>query len=176
MLDVASSMLYVLSRSTHHKGETMKKSEVERSYHRGSQGLPMLNVKHYGRSDYVSAVQERFKCSEPVAEQALEYAYESAVERFWNLAKDDVDNVFGSRPKLEVYSEGRSGGWLVVQGLPNVETWDAIQLGKWAQYAKYIRETIKWLASAEEILDAIESNRWAEEGAELYNFQDTPAG
>ncbi len=152
----------------------MKKTDVARSYHQGSHGRPMLNVKHYGQFGQAQAVRDRFQCSEAVADKALEYAWDRARDLFWEHAKDDAVNIFGNHAK--VYSEGRQGGWLVVNGLPDVEEWDAIQLGKWAQFARYMREDMAGLAELENILDAIEANRWAEEGAELYNFSSTPGG
>ena len=39
---------------------------------------------------------------------------------------------------VNVYSAGRSGGWLVVDGLPDIDTWDAIDLGVWRRFDKAV--------------------------------------
>ena len=38
------------------------------------------------------------------------------------------------KPLVQVYSEGRSGGWLVVSGLGDVDEWDLQDLNRWAKY------------------------------------------
>jgi hypothetical protein len=43
------------------------------------------------------------------------------------------------RYHVQVYSAGRSGGWLVVSGLPDVESWDAIALGRWVKFEEEVR-------------------------------------
>lgn len=44
------------------------------------------------------------------------------------------------RYHVQVYSEGRQGGWCVVHGLPDIEEWDAIALGRWARFAKGVKQ------------------------------------
>jgi hypothetical protein len=44
-----------------------------------------------------------------------------------------------SKRHVTVGAEGRSGGWAVVEGLPEFDSWDAIMLGKWARFAKVAR-------------------------------------
>lgn len=39
----------------------------------------------------------------------------------------------------KVWPEGRSGGWAVVEGLPDVDSWDAVMLAKWRRFAKCAR-------------------------------------
>ena len=154
------------------KGYT--KDDIE--FHRDGYGpmRPAVNVKVYHYPS-VWDVMDDFDCSEETAEKALEYAFESAQYRFWEEAQEIADwhlsNHFG---KVKVYSEGRSGGWLVVHGLAyrdEVEDyWDALDLTAWYAFEKAIRAEIKYLCSWEYIKEDIEANRWAEEGAELYNF------
>lgn len=43
-------------------------------------------------------------------------------------------------PAVKVWSAGRQGGWLVVDGLPGVESWDAIELARWARFAKSVEQ------------------------------------
>jgi hypothetical protein len=151
----------------------MKKSDVQfHSEGYGRNVLPAVNVKYYGPSLHAK-VQDTFKCSQEIAEQALGYVWESACEQFWREAKSYVPEILG---RGEVWSEGRSGGWLVVSGLPDIETWDAIQLGKWAKVVKFCEEEIAYLSSWEYVKDAIGANEWAKEGAEAYNFMDLEDG
>ena len=131
----------------------MKKADVEVSYHQGTRGLPMVNVKlNFGFDLEGVAAQHTDEFSDPLfpawlAEQTkgaarnTDAAYESALEVGWMHLSDDAVNVFGDRTK--VYSVGRSGGWCVVEGLPPVETWDALLLGKWTRFAKYAEQTTR---------------------------------
>lgn len=140
----------------------------------GGRSVPAINVKSYS-FPRASQVQEEFKCSEEVAERALEFAFQSAQEQFWQDIQDTVRYVLGEET-VRVFSEGRSGGWLVVEGLPDVSEWNAIRLEKWRKLEKIIKAEIQYLESWEQVRDAIESNQWAEDGAEEYNFVDTPSG
>lgn len=153
----------------------MKKSEVQTHSDRpyGSQ-YPAVNVKIYQWGPGDASVVTRFKCPEKQAEKALEYAFNSAQWHFWKGAEEYATEVFGKGVK--VYGAGRSSGWLIVVGLSDVETWDAIQLGKWAKFVGIIREEIKGLGDADVILEDIDANQWYKEGAEEYNFVDTKAG
>jgi len=61
-------------------------------------------------------------------------AEEIARECGWEDAKELAREVWGDR--VQVYSEGRSGGWLVVEGLGEVEEWDAIDVSRWARFQR----------------------------------------
>ena len=150
----------------------MKKADVVTRYERGEY-RPAVNVKCYTWPSPDKAM-EAFGCSRAVAEQAMEYAYQSEQERFWEDAQEWLaDDVFGAGA-CKIHQEGRSGGWLVVTGLPEVDTWDARQLAKWAKFARIVREDIVSRCDWSGIRENIEANRWAEDGAELYNFRDVP--
>jgi hypothetical protein len=62
-----------------------------------------------------------------------DFACESESETF---TETDVPEVF---PGAEAYHEGRSGGWIVLDGLPDVEEWDAVMVAKYARLAKWAR-------------------------------------
>jgi hypothetical protein len=55
----------------------------------------------------------------------------------WEFAQTLADDTFGAGAK--VWSAGRSSGWCVVDGLPDVDSWDAIALGRWARFARDVR-------------------------------------
>ncbi len=69
---------------------------------------------------------------------------DSADAIFWQccaagfeMLQEDARELFGSG--VSVYSEGRSGGWAVVDGLALLEEWDAIALGRWRRFELYAK-------------------------------------
>lgn len=161
----------------------MKYTKQDVEFHSDGYGQtahPAVNVKvrNFGNNKGVSecgAVMAAFKCSEAVAEKACEFAFDSACRAFWDGAQDVADEAFG-KGVAKVYQEGRSGGWLVVHGLPDLESWDAVMLGKWRKFEREIKADVADHTSWEYAEDAIRANRWAEEGAFQYNFIDGPDG
>lgn len=155
----------------------MKKSDIE--FHSDGYGSrnarPAVNVKVSRCGLDSDALVAQFNCTKQDAERALQYAFESAQSNFWEQAQERVSELF-PHDKATVYTEGRSGGWLVVHGLPDVSTWDAPMVGKWAALVKWCREEIAYRTAKEQMLDDITANEWLKAGAELYNFRDTPRG
>jgi len=148
-----------------------KKSEVQLHSENYGPAHPAVNVKVYSYPD----VESHFGCSVKCAERAGEFAWESAQEQFWNEdAPEIAKNIFGDH--VEIYSQGRSAGWLVVHNLEPVESWSAITLSQWWEFERMIQETVAFLTSDEYVFDAIESNRWTEEGAERFNFIEIKDG
>ena len=136
---------------------------------------PAVNIKIHGYGfPGTDEVVERFGCTEKQAEKALGFAFDSAVVDFWDQAQEVAHEVFGK--EAEAYAEGRSGGWLVVHNLPDVESWDAIRLSTWRGFEKQILSIVKDLTSPAVVLDNIEANQWWKEGSEQYNFSDTKEG
>ncbi len=149
-----------------------RKTDVE--HHSDSRrGRPAVNVKVH-RLPYHSRIEETFGCSEDVAQQALDYAWKQAQQMFWETVQGFADEFLGADRK--VYQEGKSGGWVVVHGLYDIEEWDAIQLMDWYRFQKAIKTEVKWLTSWEQMKESIQSNRWAEEGSQYYNFLDKKDG
>lgn len=163
----------------------MKKSEVQTHTDNGyGAGYPAINVKAHhigGLQGTVTDVMDKFGCSEAQAEKALEFAHTSACEQFWEYWCDTTgsfeNGLYGSPEYAyfpgyipRVYSAGRSGGWLIVQGLPPVEDWDAIMLMRWARFAKAVTEDAKYRLSKDAMLEDIEANAWYKEHAEQYNW------
>jgi hypothetical protein len=126
----------------------VKKADVKLSYHTGTRGLPVVNVKLYSLDLVKVAAQHTDEFSDPLFPAWLrenlgdggmqDSAYQSALEDGWRNLQDEAHEIFG-RAYATVYSAGRSGGWAVVKGLPDVETWDAVMVGRWARFAKYAR-------------------------------------
>lgn len=133
-------------------------------------GRPAINVKVYN----LNWPLEELGVSEGIAEQAGQLAFESAQVHFWN--EDAPELASECLGDVEVFSEGRSGGWLVVEGLDDPETWDAEQLANWDKFEAGIEDLIRDLTNWQDVKENIEANRWAEAGARLYNFYEFEDG
>jgi len=129
----------------------------------GRAGHPAVNVKVY-RFPSVDEIVDRFGCSEATAVKAGNYAFEMEQEVFWEDAKELAREVFGN---VKVYSEGRSGGWLVVHGLPDVGSWDAITVSAWGRFERQLKADIAYRTSKDSVFGDIEANEWAMDDASL---------
>ncbi len=156
-----------------------KKADVLIDYHgHGNRGQerPALNVKHYGDVEYTAErIAEHFGCDAATAERAAGWCYESAREQFWEQALDSLNYAFCGGKEYDgrykpsglqdgpykIWAEGRSGGWLVAEGLPDVSTWDAATLQKWRRFARTIQQEMEYLASWDYGREMIEANEWA---------------
>lgn len=152
-----------------------RKSDVQTHPAGGTGGpyYPAVNVKCYDWPD-TQDIMERFNCSSEVAERAGRWAWESAQEQFWETEGEYAKERFGVG--VTAYSAGRSSGWLIVDGLRDIEYWDALDLATWRGFESSIKKSVKAYAELDPILDAIEANRWAEETSERYNFVDKEDG
>lgn len=134
---------------------------------------PAVNVKVY-HFPQAYKVADHFHCTEETAQKAVEYAWDMEAQAFWEDVQGTAEDVFGKGVKA--YSAGRSGGWLLVEGLTDIESWNAVDLAKWRKFEKIIKADVKYRTSEEAVFEDIEANRWAEDGAELYNYIDTKDG
>ena len=81
---------------------------------------------------------------ENVSEEALGWVFSSACESEseylidWATGADD-DGLFPD-DRVKLWHEGRQGGWIVVDGLPEIEEWDAIRLARWRKFERIARE------------------------------------
>lgn len=140
-------------------------------------GLPCVNVKLYNYGPSLDKITAKFGCTEEVAQRALEWAWESDCQQFWESFEEgvynDLDAYYFPNQGASVEQNGRSGGWLVVHGLKDVDEWDAIDLMRWAKFEKSIRAEVKGTGKDHDaILKNMEHNRWCETDAQQYNFID----
>ena len=151
----------------------MKKQDIE-VYRMCAGSLPSINVKvnSFGRG----LTPEKLGCSESQFEKAMEYAFTMSQEQFWEDAQDVAKHHLDKFGNIEVHSAGRSGGHLVVSGLPVIKSWDAILVSAWGRFVDNIEADIKLRRSDEVVEEDIRSNHWNEERAELYNFIDKKDG
>jgi len=89
-----------------------------------------------------------------------------ACESEWEYLQGWAEEIWEGYP-VRVEAEGRSGGWAVVRGLPDAESWDAIMVGKWAKFAKVARAIADDIPTQMATLVAF--NRWEWEKAQKWD-------
>lgn len=148
-----------------------------------SNAHPAIDVKVHGRlGASIDDVVEKFGCSKDQAEKALEMAFDAECHSFWEYWCDpgSMGNGLTGSPeyayfpheKVTVECQGRSGGWLVVKGLPPVEEWDAVMVSRWAKFQRHVLADMEFHISKEALLEAINMNQWWKEHSEPYNFYE----
>lgn len=137
--------------------ETIHDIVVETSYHQGNafRGIPMINVKwhpwmrdviaKYRNDDHEFSGDEPFwswveQIAHEYDHEGLELADQLARDCGWNYAQEEATEHFG--PRAKVYSEGRSGGWLVVHGLGSAHDWDYEDAKAWDEYRTCVRDIV----------------------------------
>lgn len=151
------------------------KGAIERRYERGT-WLPAVNVKVHHSPEWTAErlMKEYPGLEEKDAEWCVKTVYESMVEDFWNyIAPNSLNFAMhgddgsdfeptGIKPSpYTVYADGRMGGWLVVTGLGDIETWDAVQVSKWRKFCRLLREAIAYNMRLEAARELIDANEWA---------------
>jgi hypothetical protein len=68
--------------------------------------------------------------------------WQAACSDGWERLQDAATEIFGKGAK--VYSEGRSGGWVCVDGFSanDVETWDALAVSRWGNFARACQRVV----------------------------------
>jgi hypothetical protein len=82
---------------------------------------------------------------------SLEIGWESLE----GIAKDVFDGY-----TVKVWSEGRSGGWAVVDGLSDFDSWDAVMLGKWRSFERQAKAVANGIP--EDVMTTIYINMFEE--------------
>jgi hypothetical protein len=77
---------------------------------------------------------------EHVNEDLMEDIWTEACRRGWELLEGEAQEIWGKATK--VYSEGRSGGWAIVDGIKGFEGWDAVDLAKWRRFEDYCQQVV----------------------------------
>jgi hypothetical protein len=114
--------------------------------------LPAVNVKVYkGPLDLDDATWETVR-SEAGVDQRFDREWvetnvsDSLMDSlFWDTCQwnfeqieTDAEEIFGAYG-VTVHHEGRSGGWAVVEGLPDIDEWDAILIAKWGKFERWAK-------------------------------------
>jgi hypothetical protein len=129
--------------SEHGRGRPAVNVKVDSDINRVALPLELGQVREQGESEFKTILTEPEFTHDwiraNVDEETL-YAIDEDVRRQgWEQAQQVAEEVFGS--DVKVYSQGRSGGWAVVDGIDDdVEGWDAIQLAKWRTFSHRLGE------------------------------------
>jgi hypothetical protein len=117
---------------------------------------PAVNVKVYG--SFEDAWPEFVKDEGPDEGFTLEWIRENISDErldaiFWDTcgnefeyltmwATSDDDAIFPATKygRVTMGQEGRSGGWAVVYGLPDIEEWDAVLLARWRKFERVAKD------------------------------------
>jgi len=115
---------------------------------------PAINVKvrQWGY-DAEQLMEDEPALDKVQAEAILQEVYTVHATGFWDDAQWKVEELWGRG--LKVYQEGRSGGWLVVHGLPDVDEWDGKMLMKWRSLEVWAKAEVKHRCSIEAIKETI---------------------
>jgi hypothetical protein len=140
----------------------MRKADIPTRYIRGEY-LPCVNVKVHGSvTPAILAEAERESGEKGFAAWAQElldankwpdWTWEAAIEQGWNQLQTDAELIFDRAVKVE--SDGRSSGWAILRGLPPIEEWDAIMVGRFAKWAKWAQGTADFVPNEMAMLLAI---------------------
>lgn len=134
-----------------------KKSDV--TFHREGfgEGRPAVNVKvpsglpklplELGQSSDDDGTTWQVSRTDPgftaewidgLGDRDLNGWFEAACESGWEYLQTLAEEVFG--PGVKVYSEGRSSGWAIVDGIADFDSWNAVDLSRWLRFEKLARE------------------------------------
>jgi hypothetical protein len=135
---------------------------------------PAVNVKVYGSVE--DAWAEFVKDEQPDEGFTLEWIRENLSDEhldaiFWrtcenefeyltNYATRDEDAIFPAATygRVSIEQEGRSGGWAVVHGLPDIEEWDAILLARWRKFERVAKDIAASIMV--NVLSSVYINEW----------------
>lgn len=157
-------MLVLTQSRTDGKLTTTMRTKADIEFH--SDGIyrplrPAVNVKVYtsleqGYREFCRAYEDMpgdFTIDwieNNIPDETMEAIFWSICEAGWDdlnwAARDIWGNHYiinrhgGAEYDVNVFSEGRSGGWAIVGGINNdVDSWDAIEFAKWKRFAKYAK-------------------------------------
>ena len=131
----------------------MKKADIETRYMHGRE-YPTVNIKWYGDgwvrywrdacADH-GIDPDAYDPEELMTDDERYLAWTWVAEDQFRDAAADIRNLYQSEMgmRVDVWQDGRSGGWLIVDNLPDVETWDAIMVSRWARAVKIVRSYLE---------------------------------
>lgn len=150
--------------------------------------MPAVNVKVY--RDIRDAWEAFEREEEPDSRFTLDWIEENVSDEtldgtFWHCCEFEFeyleawatgaegDSLFPD-DRVELAREGRSGGWVVVRGLPDLEEWDAVRLARWRKFERIAREIadgIPFQMLASLYLNEFEAWADREDDAAAYNAE-----
>ena len=114
----------------------------------GRYANPAVNVKIYGdiRDAYAEFVAEESPDPRFTLDWIEEHVSDDVLDStFWHVCEFEFEYLADYAPEIlgegiTVSREGRSGGWAVVEGLPEIEEWDAVRVAKWRKFERIAKE------------------------------------
>lgn len=91
-----------------------------------------------------------------ISDEYMNAVFEMVCRWRWEDLEYEAKEIFGKYVKI--WQTGRSGGWCEVEGLPDIEHWDAVMLAKWRKFEGFCKRTVDYIP--EEILDNIYNNEF----------------
>lgn len=134
-----------------------RKSDIDTHYDHG-RSLPAFNVKVYATCDDATAkrvaTDNGYDPTQFMEWLRTAYASDTGYEEdwecpewAWNSACEGESEYFQEwlpellgRDDIKSWHEGRQGGWLVVDGLPDIDSWDAIMVNRWGKAERIAKE------------------------------------
>ena len=139
----------------------MKKADIETYYH-GGQWYPSVNVKVHKGIESVTlplilgqvreADETEFRTIYTDDQFTHDWIYDNvnmdddimafdvAIENGRELIREEAERLFGKY--IKVWFVGRSGGHCIVEGLDDLESWDAIAVTTWTRFVKYCKAVV----------------------------------
>ncbi len=113
--------------------------------------LDLGQVKEVGQEEFITVTTEpgfNAEWIDALPESTRQSWWDQACEDGFELAKELARETFG--PHVSVWQEGRSGGWLTVEGLGDPREWEREQMAAWQPFAEAVKQlvagtTYRWL-------------------------------
>lgn len=137
-----------MARSTYTRDDVSTHSDGFR------ESRPAVNVKVYGTIEQAWPAFEREEgehdprftlawIEEHMGADELDSYFWGACEAEYEYLEEWATNAEDSLfpdDRITLEREGRSGGWIAVDGLPEIDEWDAVRLGRWRRFERIARE------------------------------------
>ncbi len=75
----------------------------------------------------------------------------------WATSTEPGDSLFPD-DRVTFEQDGRSGGWLVVHGLPDIEDWDAVRIARWRRFERIARDIAAGIPA--QVISLVYINDW----------------
>ncbi len=102
----------------------------------------------------------REHCSEELLDASFWNVCESEFEYLegWATGSDRGEDALFPDDNITLEQDGRSGGWIVVKGLPDLEDWNAVNLARWRRFERIARDIADGIMV--NVLSSLYINEW----------------
>lgn len=127
-------------------------------------GYPAVNVKvAYRQFPEYWRLAEHYGVSDENGEKLSQLAFDYQAEYFWR----EVGKIVEKRLKTTDWTRaGRSGGWLEVHGLGDVEEvlkWKKTKVERWQRFEKEVHQFMNELCDWDHVIALIDNMEWVDE-------------